>query len=85
MVKALIWVGASLALLVLGAGAFFVVKMGPRNVIGMLRYDQRQEGALKVGDPAPDVSLIALDGATEVRLRDRIGAKPLVLVFGSYT
>jgi hypothetical protein len=60
-------------------------KIGPRNIIGMLRYDQRQEGMLKVGDRAPDVSLVSLDGKTPVRVSDRIGARPLVLVFGSYT
>jgi len=50
-----------------------------------LRYDQRQEGDLKVGDQAPDVALLALDGATRVHLRDHIGRKPFVLLFGSYT
>jgi hypothetical protein len=76
-----------LAVLVLVAGAVAVVvaKMGPRNVIGMLRYDQRQEGKLKVGDRAPDVSLVALDGQSPVRLGEAIGNRPLVLVFGSFT
>jgi hypothetical protein len=58
---------------------------GPRNLIGMLRYDQRQEGTLKVGDRAPDVGLLALDGATPIRLTERIGGKPTVLIFGSFT
>jgi len=58
---------------------------GPRNLIGMLRYDQRQEGTLKVGDRAPDVGLLALDGATPVRLTERLGGKPTVLIFGSFT
>ncbi len=58
---------------------------GPRNLIGMLRYDQRQEGTLKVGDRAPDVGLLALDGATPVRLADRLAGKPTVLIFGSFT
>ena len=60
-------------------------KIGPRNVVGMLRYDQRKEGSLKVGDRAPDVSLVSLDGKTTVRLAEHVGGKPLVLVFGSYT
>jgi hypothetical protein len=72
-------------LLVLAAVGFFVWSFGPRNVIGMLRYDQRQEGRLKVGDRAPDADLLALDGVTPVRLKDSIGGKPLVLVFGSFT
>jgi hypothetical protein len=79
--KILIVVG----LLVLGAVTFVVAKMGPRNVIGMLRYDQREEGKLKVGDAAPDVALVALDGSTPMRLKDSVGGKPLVLVFGSFT
>lgn len=72
-------------LLLLAAGGLMAWKIGPRNIIGMLRYDQRQEGKLKVGDLAPDVTLIALDGKTPVRVASSIGDKPLVLVFGSFT
>jgi hypothetical protein len=71
--------------LVVAAVAFVVVKMGPKNVIGMIRYDQRQEGRLKVGDRAPDVTLVALDGKTPVHLADAIGDRPVILVFGSFT
>ena len=71
-------------LVVLAAAAFLWV-VGPRNVVGMLRYDQRREGDLRVGVPAPDVSLVALDGRTPVRIADSIGNQPLVIVFGSYT
>jgi hypothetical protein len=67
------------------AVAVVVFRIGPRNILGMIRYDQRQEGKLRVGDPAPDVQLVALDGARSVRIRDSIGEKPLVLVFGSFT
>ncbi len=80
--KIAIGVGA-LAVLALGAVTYMIG--GPRNLIGMLRYDQREEGTLKVGDRAPNVTLLALDGATPVRLSDRIGGKPTVLVFGSFT
>ena len=38
-----------------------------------------------MGDQAPDVALVALDGSTRVRLRDHVGERPLILVFGSYT
>jgi hypothetical protein len=73
-------------LLVFAAVAYGVISFGPRNIIGMLRYDQRQEGSLKVGDAAPNVDLLALDGTTPVALKDSIGSgKPLVLVFGSFT
>jgi hypothetical protein len=73
-----------LAVIVLVVSAF-VWRIGPRNVFGMLRYDQRREGDLAVGHAAPDVSLYSLDGRTRVRLADEIGAKPLVIIFGSYT
>lgn len=63
----------------------FVWRIGPKNVYGMLRYDQRREGDLAVGHAAPDVSLYALDGRSRVRLAEEIGEKPLVIVFGSYT
>jgi hypothetical protein len=82
MKKILIAVGG-LALLALGAVTYIIG--GPRNLIGMLRYDQRQEGTLKVGDRAPDVSLVALDGRTPVRLSGEFGGKPTVLIFGSFT
>ena len=72
-----------LALLALGGFTYMVG--GPRNLIGMIRYDQREEGRLKVGDKAPDVTLLALDGKTPVKLSERLGGKPTILVFGSFT
>lgn len=84
MKKKMLWAGAILGIALIAAGGWMVYRIGPRNVIGMLRYDQREEGDLKVGDPAPDVVLAGLDGG-DVRLRDRIGGKPVVLIFGSYT
>jgi hypothetical protein len=59
-------------------------RVAPRNLVGMLRYDRRREGALAPGDPAPDARLATLDGG-ELRLSSRFGALPLVLVFGSFT
>lgn len=59
--------------------------IGPQNLIGMARYDQRREGVLKVGNQAPDVELLSVDGARRVKLRESIGDKPLVLIFGSFT
>jgi hypothetical protein len=69
----------------LAAGAVCVVKIGPKNIIGMLRYDQRREGTLRVGDRAPDVELLDLDGITKVRLSEQTAGHPSVLVFGSFT
>jgi hypothetical protein len=82
MRKKLIIAGSAVLLL---AAAFVQHEIGFRNVIGMLRYDQRREGTLKVGDKAPDVVLRGLDGASDVHLLDAMRGKPLVLVFGSYT
>jgi hypothetical protein len=76
------------------AGLFVVVFIllsaaagGPQNVYGLVRYARplMHRGDLRVGDRAPDVKLYALDGTTSVHLRDRLGARPLVLIFGSYT
>lgn len=61
-----------------------VAAIGPRNVIGILRYDTRREGSLKVGDRAPDVELLSTVGGGE-RLSARFSGRPLVLVFGSFT
>jgi hypothetical protein len=69
---------------VLGVAAFMVWKIGPRNVVGMIRYDQRRDGDLKVGDRAPEVALVGLDGKSRVPLVAGRG-KPLVLIFGSFT
>ncbi|PYQ28878.1 MAG: hypothetical protein DMF56_14495 [Acidobacteria bacterium] len=71
------------ALVVLAAGVM-VAKIGPRNIIGMIRYDQRRAGDLKVGDRAPDALLVSLAGRREVPLL-AARTKPLVLVFGSFT
>ena len=83
--KKKLWIAAAVVGgLALAAGIAMVVMIGPRNVIGMLRYDTREEGKFKVGDPAPDVALVALDG-TPVRLASRFGPKPTVIIFGSFT
>lgn len=80
-------VAATLAAAGVAAGLVALFLIGPRNVVGMLRYDTRREGTLKVGDAAPDVELLALTagGSERVRLRERFGKRPLVLIFGSFT
>jgi hypothetical protein len=76
-----------LIILVIGYGALSHFMGGPRDVYGFLRYalPQWHRGDLHVGDRAPDVALLSLDGQTQFHLSDRIGQRPLVLVFGSYT
>jgi copper chaperone CopZ len=39
----------------------------------------------KVGEPAPDFSLVTKDGKGKIALSDYRGKKPVVLIFGSYT
>jgi len=72
------------ALVVIGAGVV-VAKIGPRNVIGMIRYDQRREGDLKVGDRAPAAALVSLDGKSQSPLFDLRANQPTILIFGSFT
>jgi hypothetical protein len=59
----------------------------PRDAYGFLRYAVPgwHQGDLKVGDQAPDIELLALDGHSRLRLHDQLGARPLILIFGSYT
>ena len=75
----------AVVLLIVGVAAFFAWKIGPRNIIGMMLYDQRREGALQVGDRAPDVMLAKAGGAGDSQLSEWIGGRPLVLIFGSFT
>jgi hypothetical protein len=42
-------------------------------------------GHLKVGDPAPDFELLSVDHTHSVKLSSEYRAKPVVLIFGSYT
>ena len=65
--------------------AIAVTWIGPRFIIGILTYGQQaREGSLQVGDPAPLVSLVDLDGTTTRELSEWIGPRPVVLVFGSF-
>ena len=73
------------AALILIAATVFVAKIGPRNVIGMIRYDQRRDGDLKVGDRAPQAMLATLDGKAQVPLFGANANGPTVLIFGSFT
>ena len=88
MRRILKWTGISLLALLVIAFAVGCYFMGsPRDLYGFLRYalPQWHQGDLKVGDHAPDARLISLDGASSFYIHDRIGARPLILIFGSYT
>lgn len=48
-------------------------------------YERRADIGLKVGQIAPDFTLMSPDGETETRLDSLWKEKPVVLFFGSYT
>lgn len=75
-----------LVLVALAAGLSYMAG-SPKDAIEMVRYalPYMHRGDLRVGSGAPDATLVNLDGTTTFRLHQRIGGKPLVLVFGSFT
>ena len=82
------WVGIGLGLLIFAVViGLSVMAGGLRGAYGMVRYalPHMHRGTLRVGDDAPDASLLALDGSSRFHIRERTGARPLVIVFGSYT
>jgi hypothetical protein len=74
-------------LLVAAYAALSIMAGGPKDAIQMVRYalPYMHRGNLKVGDSAPDVQLVSLDGTTRFELREHLAGRPLVLVFGSFT
>ena len=88
MKRLLQWFASILAGLLLGAfGVLCYLAGSPKDAYGMVRYalPHMRRGALQVGSDAPDVRLVALDGINHFHIRERLGSRPLVLVFGSFT
>jgi len=88
MRKVSMWIGISFgALVVIAYIVLSVMAGGPRDALYMIRYalPHMHRGNLKVGDSAPDARLLALNGTDHFHIRERTGAKPLVLIFGSFT
>lgn len=88
MNRIVLWTAASVgALLVLAFAALSVMAGSPKDALEMVRFalPYMHVGTLKVGDPAPDARLVALDGTTRFHIRERTAGRPLVLVFGSFT
>ena len=82
------WFGGTLAVLLLAAFAVLSYMAGsPKDAYGMVRYalPHMHRGNLRIGSDAPDARLLALDGTSHFHIRERTGARPLVLVFGSFT
>ena len=80
-------IGVVLALFIVAFIGLSLMAGSPKDAYGMVRYalPHMHRGRLKVGDDAPDARLVALNGSDHFHLRERTGAKPLVLVFGSFT
>lgn len=82
------WTACGLAVLLVVAFVMLSFMAGsPKDVYGMVRYalPHMHRGTLNVGSDAPDARLVALDGESRFHIRERTGARPLVLVFGSFT
>ena len=79
--------GISLGLLAIAFAGLSFMAGSPKDVYGMVRYalPHMHRGKLRVGEDAPDVRLLALDGSSHFHLRERTGTRPLVVIFGSYT
>jgi len=82
------WFAGILAVLLLAAfGVLCYLAGSPKDAYGMVRYalPHMRRGTLQVGSDAPDARLVALDGINHFHIRERLGRRPLVLVFGSFT
>ena len=80
-------IGVTLGVLVAAFVGLSVMAGSPKDVYGLVRYalPHMRRGNLNVGDDAPDARLVALDGSDHFHIRERTGARPLVIIFGSYT
>ncbi|MBV8514481.1 MAG: hypothetical protein JO260_04190 [Acidobacteria bacterium] len=83
-----IWFAALFGVLLVVAFIVLSVMAGsPKDAYGMVRYalPHMHRGKLRPGDNAPDASILTLNGKDRFQIRDRIGGRPLMIVFGSYT
>ena len=83
-----IWIVAGFGVLLLaGFAALSMMAGSPKDAFMMLRFalPHMHRGKLHPGDVAPDAPLLALDGKDQFHIRERIGGRPLMIVFGSYT
>ena len=88
MKRMVLWLAGSVGFLLLaGYIGLSVMAGGPKDALYMLRYavPHMHRGKLRPGDDAPDARLLALNGKDSFHLRERTGARPLMVVFGSYT
>ncbi|MGC1903148.1 MAG: hypothetical protein WA715_04960 [Candidatus Acidiferrum sp.] len=88
MTRMWIWFAAGFAVLLIVAFAALSMMAGsPKDALLMLRYalPHMHRGKLHPGDHAPDAPLLTLNGKDQFHIRERIGTRPLMIVFGSYT
>jgi peroxiredoxin len=66
-----------------------IVARTPMQAMMVLPFEtlwtRARAGSVAAGDPAPDFQLPTLDHQQSVRLSSFRGARPVALVFGSYT
>jgi hypothetical protein len=82
------WITIGLGVLLIAVCVLLSIMAGsPKDAVWMVRYalPYMHRGNLHVGDSAPDVRLVALDGSSKFQLREQLKGRPLVLVFGSFT
>jgi hypothetical protein len=100
-VRLLKWFAALVALYaVYAAGFFLVMTQSPEKFASVIAglpmpimmtipfermWNVARGGTLAIGDRAPDFDLETYDRKSRVRLSTQLAAKPVVLVFGSYT
>jgi len=72
------------ALLALGGGAFAYMQLVKAGFVKYNRWDHRDRGRLRKGDPTPDLTLSLYQGGS-VALSSLWRDKPVFIVFGSCT
>jgi len=80
----LAFIGTAALAAVGGVGFLTYMKLVEGAWIQYNKWDHRERGALRVGQPAPDLELPLLDQGT-VHLAELWRERPVVLVFGSCT
>ena len=80
--RTLRWAAVAAGIAALGLGGWYVLVR--EGILRYNKYDHRERGRLRAGDPAPDLTLAAYEGGT-VRLSELWRERPVVLVFGSCT
>jgi hypothetical protein len=67
-----------------GLGLFGYMKLVEAGWLKYNKWDRREQGSLRVGQPAPDLELPLLDQGS-LRLSELWRERPVFLVFGSCT